>query len=143
MKSINKVMVSGNVGQDPTLRTTQKGDQVITFSLATSKGYKDKHTNEWKNITTWHQVVTYNPHIIKRMDGILRKGHHVYIEGEIENSEYTRDGVKITKTEILLPRFGGDYINYTLDIGTTSQPEYKSTSQKTISFDEIDDDVPF
>lgn len=145
MKSLNKVTLSGNVGQDPVIRTTQKGDQVVTFSMATSKGYKDKNTDEWKNITTWHNIVVYNPHLIKNMDGILKKGHHIYIEGEIGTSEYTKDGMKISKTEIVLNRFGGEYINYTVDMsGDSKSYEQKNTYRKhdmnTIDFD---DDVPF
>ncbi len=74
------------------------------------------------------------------MDGILKKGHHIYLEGELDYQEYTRDGMKIIKTEIVLPHYGGDYINYTVDMIANHVTEITKVSDRTTSTYDVDFD---
>ena len=99
-KGINKVILVGNVGQDPASRPLPSGSTVCNISVATSRKWKDKQTNEWKDETEWHRVVMFGK--LGEIAGeYLRKGSQVYIEGRLKTSQWEKDGQKHYTTEVI------------------------------------------
>lgn len=101
---INKVILGGNVGKDPEIRKTQSGDAVAKFSLATTKRWKDR-SGERQSVTIWHRVVVLNHSLAEVVEKYVKKGSRVYIEGEIAERKYTKDGEERTVYEIVLAPF--------------------------------------
>ena len=100
-KSVNKVILVGNLGKEPELRSTPNGKSVCTFSIATSERYLDKVTNEWKENTDWHNIVLWE-RLADIASQYLKKGSKVYIEGSLKHRSYEgKDGVTRYITEIL------------------------------------------
>lgn len=80
---INKVILVGHLGKDPELKDLNSGARMASFSLATTKRWKDRETGERKEATTWHRVVVFNEHLVKVVEGYVKKGSKIYIEGEL------------------------------------------------------------
>jgi single-strand DNA-binding protein len=107
--SVNKVILIGNLGRDPEIRTLNSGDRVANLNLATSETWRDRNTGERKEKTEWHRVVIFNDNIVKVAENYLRKGSKVYIEGALQNRKYTdQAGVEKMSTEIVLQKFRGE-----------------------------------
>lgn len=107
--SVNKVILIGNLGKDPDVRTTQNGSRVASFSVATSESWKDKMTGERKENTQWHRVVIFNDALVGVAERFLRKGTKVYIEGQLESRKWTGDdGKENITTEVVLRQYRGD-----------------------------------
>jgi single-strand DNA-binding protein len=106
--SVNKVILIGNIGNDPEVKTMQSGDKVCNFSVATSESWKDKASGERKERTEWHRVVVFNQGLINVCENYLKKGMKVYVEGQVETRNYEKDGQKIYTTEIVLRPFRGE-----------------------------------
>ena len=81
--SVNKVILLGNLGRDPEIRAMQSGNKMATFSLATSKRWKDKATQEQKDKTSWHNVVIFGEGLVGIVEKYVKKGSKVYLEGEL------------------------------------------------------------
>lgn len=106
--SINRAILLGNVGKDPEIRATNSGDRVATFSLATSETWRDKATGEKKEATEWHTIVVFNQNLIPVIEGYVKKGGRVSVEGMIKTRKYTHsDGSERRATEIVIGRFDG------------------------------------
>ena len=106
--SVNKVILLGNLGQDPDVRTMQSGKKVATMSLATSDSWKDKETGEKKEKTEWHRVVVFNEGLIGVIENYIKKGTKLYIEGAIKTRKWTDDsGTEKYTTEIVIQGYGG------------------------------------
>ena len=106
--SVNKVILLGNLGQDPDVRTMQSGKKVATMSLATSDSWKDKETGEKKEKTEWHRVVVFNEGLIGVVENYIKKGTKLYIEGAIQTRKWTDDsGTEKYTTEIVIQGYGG------------------------------------
>ena len=106
--SVNKVILIGNLGRDPEIRTLNSGDRVANLRIATSEQWRDKATGERKEKTEWHAVVIFNENIVKVAENYLKKGSTVYIEGSLQTRKYTdAQGVEKYSTEIVLQRFNG------------------------------------
>ncbi len=106
--SVNKVILIGNLGRDPEIRTLNSGDRVANLRIATTEQWRDKASGERKEKTEWHQVVVFNEHIVKTCENYLQKGSTVYIEGSLQTRKYTdAQGVEKYSTEIVLQRFNG------------------------------------
>jgi len=107
--SVNKVILIGNLGRDPEIRTLNSGDRVANLRIATSETWRDKSTGERKEKTEWHSVViVFNENIVKVAENYLKKGSTVYIEGSLQTRKYTdAQGVEKYSTEIVLQRFNG------------------------------------
>ena len=106
--SVNKVILIGNVGKDPEVRSMQSGDRVANFTLATSETWKDRD-GERKEKTTWHNIVVWNEGIVKVVDSYVRKGSKLYVEGALQTRKYTdQQGVERYTTEIVLQKFRGE-----------------------------------
>lgn len=106
--SVNKVILIGNLGRDPEIRTLNSGERVANLSLATSETWRDKSTGERKEKTEWHRVVIFNENIVKVAENYLRKGSTVYVEGSLQTRKYEQNGVEKYSTEVVLQKFRGE-----------------------------------
>jgi single-strand DNA-binding protein len=107
--SVNKVILVGNLGKDPEIRTLTSGDRVANLSLATSETWRDKSSGERKEKTEWHRVVIFNDNLVKVAESYLRKGSTVYIEGSLQTRKWTdNSGVEKYSTEVVLQKFRGE-----------------------------------
>lgn len=106
---VNKVIIVGNVGQDPEIRVSQQSTKIATFSLATSEFWKDKATGERKSITQWHRVVVFNDNLSNVVERYVKKGSKLYVEGSLQSRKYTgNDGIERNITEVVVGQFRGD-----------------------------------
>ena len=106
--SVNKVILIGNLGRDPEIRTTQDGREIANLAIATSETWKDRATGERKEKTEWHRVVIFQEGLVGVVKNYLKKGAKVYIEGALQTRKWTdRDGHEKYTTEIVLQGFGG------------------------------------
>ena len=109
MASVNKVILVGNLGKDPEVKSMQSGDRVASFPIATSKRWKDKATGERKEKTEWHKVTIFDERLVEIAEKYLRKGSKVYLEGQLQTRKWTdQNGQERYTTEIVLQRFRGD-----------------------------------
>ena len=107
--SVNKVILIGNLGRDPEVRSTQDGMKIVQLSVATSESWKDKASGERKDKTEWHRVVIFNERLAEVAEKYLRKGAKVYVEGQLQTRKWTdKDGVEKYTTEVVLSRFRGE-----------------------------------
>lgn len=107
--SVNKVILVGNLGTDPEVRTMQSGDKVINLSLATSESWKDKASGERQERTQWHRIVIFNQGLVTVAERYLKKGAKVYIEGQLETRKWTdQSGAEKYTTEVVLRPFRGE-----------------------------------
>jgi single-strand DNA-binding protein len=107
--SVNKVILIGNLGKDPEIRSMQNGGKVCNLSIATSENWKDKSTGERKEKTEWHRVVIFNENLSTVAERYLKKGSKVYIEGQIETRKWAdQSGQERYSTEIVLRQFRGE-----------------------------------
>jgi single-strand DNA-binding protein len=107
--SVNKVIIIGNLGRDPEVRTFPNGGKVVNFSVATSETWKDKQSGEKKERVEWHKVSVLNEGLAGIAEKYLRKGSKVYIEGQLETRKWTdQQGVEKYTTEVVLRPFRGE-----------------------------------
>jgi single-strand DNA-binding protein len=107
--SVNKVILIGNLGKDPEVRSFQNGGKVCNLSVATSETWKDKMSGERKERTEWHRVVIFNENLINVAERYLKKGSKVYLEGQIETRKWAdQSGVEKYSTEVVLRQFRGE-----------------------------------
>lgn len=119
--SVNKVILIGNLGKDPDIRTTSDGREVASFSLATTESWKDKNSGEKKDKTEWHRIVVFSENLVKLVKNYVKKGSKLYIEGQLQTRKWTdKDGVEKFSTEIVLQNF-----NSRIDL-LSSKPDQQS-----------------
>ena len=107
--SVNKVILVGNLGRDPEVRTMQDGNPVVNLSLATSEQWRDKNSGERREKTEWHRVVIFNERLAEVAQKFLRKGSKIYIEGQLQTRKWTdQSGQEKYSTEVVLQRFRGE-----------------------------------
>jgi len=107
--SVNKVILVGNLGRDPEIRSTQDGMKIANLSLATSETWRDRNSGERRERTEWHRVVIFNEKLCEVAEKYLRKGSKVYIEGALQTRKWTdQSGVEKYTTEVVLQRFRGE-----------------------------------
>lgn len=107
--SVNKVILVGNLGRDPEVRTMNDGSPVVNLSIATSETWRDRQSGERKERTEWHRVVIFNENLAKVAQQYLRKGSTVYIEGQLQTRKWTdQQGAEKYTTEVVLQRFRGE-----------------------------------
>ncbi|HEY1880063.1 MAG TPA: single-stranded DNA-binding protein [Caulobacteraceae bacterium] len=107
--SINKVILVGNLGRDPEIRTLNSGDKVANLNLATSETWRDRNSGERKERTEWHRVVIFNDNLVKVAENYLRKGSKIYLEGALQTRKYTdQSGAEKFSTEVVLQKFRGE-----------------------------------
>ncbi len=162
--SVNKVIILGNLGVDPEVRSFPNGGKVCNLRIATSENWKDKNTGERREKTEWHSVAIFSEPLVRIAEQYLRKGSKVYIEGQLETRKwqdqsgqdrYTTEVVlrPYTSTLTMLDSRGdnssqGGYIegsidsNYSSDAHDTSSNSSNDTSSPSVAQD-FDDEIPF
>ena len=106
--SVNKVILVGNLGRDPEIRTMQNSNRVANLSLATSERWFDKQANEKREKTEWHRVVIFDEKLIDVVEQYVHKGSKLYLEGQLQTRKWTdQSGVEKYSTEVVLQRFRG------------------------------------
>jgi single-strand DNA-binding protein len=152
--SVNKVILVGNLGRDPEIRTLNSGDRVANLNLATSETWRDRTSGERKEKTEWHRVVIFNDNLVKVAESYLRKGSKVYIEGALQTRKYTdQAGAEKMSTEIVLQKFRGELTmldgrsegaRSEGDAGGYASGPRAGTSGPKESFSaDLDDEIPF
>jgi single-strand DNA-binding protein len=107
--SVNKVILIGNLGQDPEIRRLSSGDPVVNLRIATSESWRDRQSGERRERTEWHSVVIYNDNLAKVAEQYLKKGAKVYIEGQLQTRQWEdQSGQKRYSTEVVLQKFRGE-----------------------------------
>ncbi|MEO0664540.1 MAG: single-stranded DNA-binding protein [Pseudomonadota bacterium] len=107
--SVNKVIIVGNLGQDPEVRNFQNGGKVCNLSVATSEQWKDRNTGERREKTEWHRVAIFNEGLVRIAEQYLRKGSKVYLEGQLETRKWQdQNGQDRYSTEVVLRNYTGN-----------------------------------
>jgi single-strand DNA-binding protein len=107
--SVNKVILIGNLGRDPEIRTTQDGTKVANLSVATSESWRDKNSGERREKTEWHRVVVFNDRLVDVIERYLKKGAKLYLEGALQTRKWTdQSGAEKYTTEIVLQKYRGE-----------------------------------
>lgn len=107
--SVNKVILVGNLGRDPEIRSMQDGNKVANLSVATSESWRDKNSGERREKTEWHRVVVFNDKLVDIIEKYLRKGSKIYLEGQLQTRKWTdQSGVEKYSTEVVLQRYRGE-----------------------------------
>ncbi len=155
--SVNKVILIGNVGNDPEIKTTQSGSRLVNLSLATSESWKDKATGERKENTQWHRVVIFNDALVGVVERFVKKGSKLYIEGQLETRKWTdQSGAEKYSTEVVLRPYRGELTlldsrgssgagnnNDYGDRGQSSAPQAAMAGGGANYGAALDDDIPF
>ena len=154
-RGVNKVILVGNVGNDPEVRYMPNGNAVANVSVATSDSWKDRNTGDQQERTEWHRVVCFN-RLAEIVEQYVKKGTKLYLEGRLQTRSWEQDGAKRYSTEIvanemqMLDSRGAGGVNQ--EFGDQAPPpaapsqdsEKGSTQQPSSSnFDNFDDDIPF
>jgi single-strand DNA-binding protein len=151
LRGVNKVILVGNLGQDPDVRYMPNGDAVANVTLATSEEWKDKNTGKKVEKTEWHRVVFF-----KRLGEIVgeycKKGSKIYVEGQLQTRKWEKNGQDMYTTEIkgytmqmldsrsaIVNRLGGEQMQHETDKGNGFQPQASPAPEGG----DYDDDIPF
>ena len=149
MAGVNKVIILGNLGADPELRSSPSGVTTCRLSIATSMNWTDKSSGEKKEKTEWHRVVFFG-RSAEVIDQYLKKGQQLYIEGRLQTSKYEKDGIERYSTDII-----GESFNFISGSGSSSsnnanqlandknQDTSSSNKQEKPNTDDFDADIPF
>ena len=147
MSSVNKVIIVGNVGSDPEVRSLQSGDEVCNLSIATSESWKDKATGEKKEKTEWHRVVIFGS-LVNVVKNYVAKGSKLYIEGALQTRSWDdSNGQKKYSTEIVLRGFDSKLVM--LDSRSSTGSEHGTSnagvagSSPAASTNDLEDEIPF
>lgn len=109
--SVNKVILIGNLGRDPEVRTFQNGGKVCNLRIATSETWKDRNTGERRERTEWHSVAIFNEGLVRVAEQYLRKGSKVYIEGQLQTRKWQdQSGQDRYTTEVVLRPYNGELV---------------------------------
>ena len=155
--SVNKVILLGNLGRDPEIRSLQSGNKMATFSLATSKRWKDKATQEQKDKTSWHNVVIFGDGLVSIVEKYVKKGSKVYLEGELITRKWQdSSGNDRYSTEVVLQGYNCNLTlldsrgsnNYQQESNENQSNQETPSKDSDISADtkesdEVEDDIPF
>ena len=150
--SVNKVILLGNIGKNPDIKSTQNGSKLASFSIATSKRWKDKQTQEYKDKTEWHKVVVFGEGLVDIVDKYVKKGSKIYIEGELQTRKWQdQTGNDRYTTEVILQGFNStltllDKRDNSTSISEKSEEniiENNNPKSQNETDSSIDDDIPF
>ena len=157
--SVNKVILLGNLGQDPVVRTSQDGNKIVQLSIATSERWKDRNSGEQREKTEWHRVVIFNENLSNIAEQYLKKGSTIFVEGQLQTRKWQdQNGMDKYTTEIVLGRFRGELAmigNRNDNVGITdgqeaisnnynmSEPSQKDINPPIGGAGDLDDEIPF
>lgn len=143
MSSVNKVILIGNLGRDPEVKTLSDGTKVANLSVATSERWTDKQSGEKKEKTEWSRVVVWNERIADVAEKWLKKGSKVYVEGQLQTRKWTdKDGQERYTTEVVLQKFRGELVMLGDGKGGDDAPAPASRQAPAAALD-LDDEIPF
>ena len=143
MSSLNKVMIIGNLGAAPELRTFGNGGRVCNLRIATSEAWKDKSTGERREKTEWHTVAIFSEGLVKICEQYLKKGSKVYVEGQLQTRKWQdQSGNDRYSTEVVLQGFNGTLTMLDGKGGGNQGYDNQSGGQEPAN-DDIGDDLPF
>jgi single-strand DNA-binding protein len=162
--SVNKVILVGNLGKDPEIRSTNDGAKIASFSIATSENWRDRASGERRERTEWHRIVVFNDNLVTVVERFLRKGSKVYIEGALQTRKWTdNSGQERYTTEVVLQKYRGELTMLDGrqgggDAGDSDSGGYAESSSQSYSggggarssapasrppVQDLDDDIPF
>ena len=162
--SVNKVILVGNVGSDPEIRSFNNGGKVANFSLATSENWRDKQSGERKEKTEWHRVAIFSDGLVNVVERYVKKGSKLYIEGKLQTRKWQdRDGNDKYTTEVVIQGFGGTltmldgrndgarsgggggggYNQNSVAYGNQGQSRSASAQEGPAENFDLDDEIPF
>ena len=150
-RGVNKVILVGNLGNDPEVRYMPNGNAVANVSLATSETWKDKSTGEQQEKTEWHRVVFFN-RLAEIVEQYVKKGTKLYVEGRLQTRSWEQDGVKRYSTEVVAnemqmldSRVGvsPDFSGSQMAAAPAAQSSQQQAAAPPQNFDNFDDDIPF
>lgn len=150
--SLNKVILIGNLGKDPEIRSAQDGTKIATLSVATSEQWRDRASDERKERVEWHRVVVFNARLTDIIERFFKKGQKVYVEGQLQTRKWTDPQNLEHRVQEVIIRFKGDIVM--LDNKGEGGAEYRNSSDMSLppaagGFSdmprsmEIDDEIPF
>ena len=146
--SVNKVILVGNLGSDPDVRSTKDGRPVVNLSVATSENWRDKNSGERREKTEWHRVVIFSEGLCRIAEQYLKKGSKVYLEGQLQTRKWQDDkGNDRYTTEVVLQNYGG---TMTMLDTRNGGGDFQAVSNDSAPIEavgggggEINDDIPF
>ena len=158
--SVNKVILVGNLGKDPEVRTFQNGGKVCNFSIATSENWKDKNTGERQEKTQWHNIAVFSEPLANIAEQYLKKGSKVYVEGQLETRKWQdQSGNDRYSTEVVLKGYNATMTmldsradsaalssgqnNYSSDYGSDNANNVASNTTQNEGIGDLDDEIPF
>ena len=151
--SVNKVILLGNLGRDPEIRSMQSGSKMASFSIATSKRWKDKSTQEQKEKTSWHNIVVFGDGLVDIVEKYVKKGSKLYVEGELQTRKWQdKDQNDRYTTEVVLQGYNCNLTlldsrnnsnNVEQQSSADSQISDNSQSIESPDSQDSDDDIPF
>ena len=150
MSSINKVILIGNLGKEPEVRTMQNGGKVCNLSLATSERWKDRNSGEQQEKTEWHRVVVFDENTITFAERYLHKGSKVYLEGQLQTRKWDdKSGTTRYTTEVVLSAYNSTLqmldsrSNAPQDPVVSSDAPPPQEDASSASVGDLYDDIPF
>ncbi|GMO62874.1 MAG: hypothetical protein Ta2D_09500 [Rickettsiales bacterium] len=142
--AINKVILVGNVGKDPEVKTLSNGGKVATFSLATTDAWKDKTTKERREKTEWHRVVIYSGGLVNIIEKYVKKGVKLYIEGSLQTRKWTnQQGEEKYATEVVLQGFSANLQILDKVVKKDTNVAVDVEELDDVIEEKIDDSIPF
>ena len=137
--SVNKVILVGNVGKDPEVRTFGNGGKVANFTMATSESWKDRNTGERKEKTDWHNIAIFNEGLVGIVERYVKKGSKLYIEGALKTRKWQdQSGADRYSTEVTIRPYKGELTMLDGPTQGKAQEPAQSTPQR-----DLDDEIPF
>ena len=146
--SVNKVILVGNLGRDPEVKSFTSGGKVCNLRIATSETWKDRTTGERKERTEWHSVAIFSEPVVNIAEQYLRKGSKVYLEGQLETRKWQdQSGQDRYTTEVVLRPYRGELTLLDGRQGGGSEPDRSQAQGGGVSmppgFEDVEDSIPF
>ncbi len=149
--SLNKVLLIGNVGKDPEIRTTQDGKEIASLVLATSDTWRDKATGEKREKTEWHRVVIFSEGLVNVVKNYVKKGSKLFLEGSLQTRKWTdKEGAERFTTEMVLQGYNCNLTMLDSKGGSDNTSSYGDNAKSKekdsggdFLMDDLDDEIPF
>ena len=150
--SVNKVILLGNLGRDPEIRSMQSGSKMASFSIATSKRWKDRNTQEQKEKTSWHNIVVFGDGLVNIVENYVKKGSKIYVEGELQTRKWQdQEGNDKYTTEVILQGYNCNLTlldsrnntNQSSEVTQESSIADEKTESQTSDSEDPEEDIPF
>jgi single-strand DNA-binding protein len=136
---LNKVVLIGNLGRDPEIRSTSDGREIASFTLATTESWKDKSSGERKEATEWHKIAVFNEGLVEIVKKHVKKGTKLYLEGSLRTRKWTDNaGIEKYTTEVVI-----SYTSTFILLDSKNTPNAGTGGSAENPSDYIDDDLPF